>query len=68
MPEEWQIQPVCKKCQYRRTIYSGYDKRNPNYWNATACHYMIDTDKMRDGRPEGDYFPNFKPKDKTKSR
>ena len=53
----WEIQPVCKTCQYRRQLDNGsFTKR----WNFTVCHYFLDTGEMRDGKPEGNYCPNYK--------
>lgn len=65
-PNEWQIQPVCLNCVYRRAIYSGHEKRQASYWEYSACHYMLDTGERRDGRPNGDYCPNFKAKRRNK--
>ena len=61
--EKREIQPVCKKCFYRR-LFDGVDnKRSNTYWQHTACHYILDTGKRRDGIPKGDYCPNFKPRE-----
>lgn len=65
---KWQIQPVCKTCHYRRVIEKTANINLRTYWEHTACHYFIDTDKLRDGNPQGDYCPNYKPKGRSEKQ
>ena len=63
--EKWQIQPVCKKCAYRKSIGGSFSN---NSWQNTVCNYICETGKLRDGPPQGEYCPNFKPKPKSRRR
>lgn len=58
--KEWELQPICKLCRYRRRIYKGASEKISTYWDYTACHYFLETGERRTGRPEGLYCPNFK--------
>lgn len=62
--EKWEIQPICKTCYYRRSIWKGRVVTYSTYWNNTACHYPIYENRLRDGKPQGDYCPNYKPKER----
>jgi hypothetical protein len=62
--DEWEKQPVCKICHYRRPISTKIKIKIPGaYWDWTICYYFLDTNELRDGRPQGDYCPNFKPRE-----
>ena len=57
--KEWELQPICKLCHYRRRIYKGASEKISTYWDYTSCHYFLETGERRTGRPEGLYCPNF---------
>lgn len=63
--KKWQIQPVCKKCYYR--VSSGGQAIYGD-WSNTVCIYLNETGERRDGPPQGEYCPNFKPRDKQVKR
>jgi hypothetical protein len=58
--KEWELQPICKLCHYRRPLYKVLSRKTSTYWGYTACFYLNDTGERRDGQPQGDYCPNFK--------
>ena len=57
MADKWKIQPVCMTCHYRRKILAT--NRGHSKWENTACYYFLDTGELRDGKPEGNYCPNY---------
>ena len=57
--DKWQIQPVCKTCEYRKLLDGKAPLLN---WQNTYCSYFLETGERRDGQPQGKYCPNYKRK------
>ncbi len=57
--EDWDVEPICKLCHYRRPI-DNVRSTMGTYWQHTACHYILDNDVPKEGRPKGMHCPSFK--------
>lgn len=51
----WEIQEVCKTCEYRKSFY-GYTpaRSDKSMWIDTYCAYLEETGQFRECEPCGD--------------
>ncbi len=54
MSDDWEIQPVCKTCQYRKSFYwTGAYRSVKSKWEDTYCSYLETTGELRGCEPKG---------------